>query len=266
MLDAMLAPLSSMGYVPTGMKTLYFLSQLLISGVRKGLKAHSSVVEDAQAIVRQRREGMAGGKGGDPQSIDMLSKLINIVDEKGPEIGFTDEDVAVNVYDAIMAGSDTTAINLAHQFYLIIHDRRVYQKLTTEVREAFASGNLPHPVRYADAIKLPYWSACVKECMRFSPGGGVGLPRHVPKEGAMIDGVFLPGRTRVTMNMNVVHFDTRCFGVDAEVFRPERWIEADAERVKEMGRSEFTFGTGPRVCLGRHVSALFSVRTLVCAC
>lgn len=252
MLDAILAPLSSIGYVPKGAQTLYFMSQLLSSSNRTGLRAFATIISDAKAVVKERRDEDGGKKD---QKNDMLSRLVAIVDEKGMSIDFDDDDVAVNVYDAIMAGSDTTGIALTHLFYLIVKDRRVYDKLVNEVRTATTAGSLASPVRYTEAVKLEYWCACVKEAERYSPSGGVGQPRIIPSGGVTLPGgQYLPGDFHVTINPNVVHFDQECFGDDAERFRPERWIENDEESIKNMERHLIGFGKGPRVCLGKHVS------------
>lgn len=139
MLDAILAPLNSIGYVPKGAQTLYFMSQLLSSSNRTGLRTFATIISDSKAGVKEQRDE-DGGK--EEQENDMLSRLIAIVDEKGTSIDFNNDDVAVNVYDAIMAGSDTTNIALTYVFYLIVKDRRVYQKLVEEIRTAFAAASL----------------------------------------------------------------------------------------------------------------------------
>lgn len=73
--------------------------------------------------------------------------------------------------------------------------------------------------------------------MRLHPGVGFPLERHVPPTGATLCDTFLPGGTIVSVSAPVVHADTAVFGNDALLFHPERWIEADAERLKAMDRS-----------------------------
>ena len=73
--------------------------------------------------------------------------------------------------------------------------------------------------------------------MRMHPGVGFPLERYVPKGGAQLCGVFLPAGTNVSMSAPVLHQDQSIFGLDADVFRPERWIEATQEQVKSMDRA-----------------------------
>lgn len=72
--------------------------------------------------------------------------------------------------------------------------------------------------------------------MRLHPGVGFPLERHVPPEGAVLCGKYLPGGTNVSMTAPVVHHDRTIFGDDAESFRPERWLETDEVRLKQMDR------------------------------
>ena len=126
-----------------------------------------------------------------------------------------------------------------------------YEKLTTEVDTAVANGTLSIPVAYAEAVKLPYLKGCINEGMRLHPSVGLTMPRHVPTGGATISGFHFPAGYRVGINGAVVHYDKEVFGLDAENFNPDRWIEGDAVR---MEKTMIQFGAGPRTCIGKNVS------------
>ena len=128
----------------------------------------------------------------------------------------------------------------------------VYNKLTAEIDAAVAGGRLSIPVVYAEAIKLPYLKACINEGMRLHPSVGLTLPRLVPAGGATISGFHITEGYRIGINGAVVQYDRDVFGLDAENFNPDRWIEGDAVR---MDKTMIQFGAGSRTCIGKNVSA-----------
>ena len=47
------------------------------------------------------------------------------------------------------------------------------------------------------------------------------------------------------------------FGEDADLYRPERWIDADQERKVRLRQCvDVVFGSGRWLCLGRHVAMM----------
>jgi cytochrome P450 len=149
------------------------------------------------------------------------------------------------------AGADTTAIAINSILYYLMKNPKCYEKLQTEIDSAIADGNLSMQVGYAESIKLPYLKGCVNEGMRLHPSVGLTMPRMVPSGGTIISGVNIPAGYRIGMNPAVVQYDKGVFGVDAEVFNPDRWIEGDAA---QMEKAMLQFGAGTRTCLGKNVS------------
>ncbi|KAH7471968.1 hypothetical protein FOMA001_g13190 [Fusarium oxysporum f. sp. matthiolae] len=82
------------------------------------------------------------------------------------------------------------------------------------------------------------------------------MVRIVPEGGATIAGHYLPEGTAVGVNPWVTHIDPNVYGPDAQVFRPERWIDSDPEQLKRMERSWMPFGHGSRTCIGKNISIL----------
>jgi len=82
----------------------------------------------------------------------------------------------------------------------------------------------------------------IQETLRIHPNTGTIIERKVPAGGATIDGYYLPEGTTVGVNAWVLHRNKDIYGNDAEVFRPERWLEATSEKRAEMSRCLFTVG------------------------
>jgi cytochrome P450 len=82
--------------------------------------------------------------------------------------------------------------------------------------------------------------AVIHEALRIHPNTGLILERVVPTEGAIIDNHALPGGTIVGVNSWVLHRNLDIFGLDVDVFRPERWLESPEQKVLEMKRYLFS--------------------------
>ncbi|EME88926.1 uncharacterized protein MYCFIDRAFT_126714 [Pseudocercospora fijiensis CIRAD86] len=171
---------------------------------------------------------------------DMLSRFKRFKDE---EQLIDDSLMISHSAGNIFAGSDTTAASLRSIFYQLCKHKTAHEKLLSEIDAADRMGKLSDPVTFAEAQELPYFQAVVREALRLHPAVGLLLERVVPKGGAEIGGVFLPEGTIVGANPWVMARDPSVYGEDADVFRPERWLEADAQRLKLMERNDLSVST-----------------------
>lgn len=135
------------------------------------------------------------------------------------------------------AGSDTTAISLRALFYYLCKNPRTYNTLVDEILASDARGELSEFITYNEAQRMPYFQACMREALRMHPAVGQLLERIVPAEGVTVSGHFLPGGTIVGMNPWVAARDKNVYGKDADVFRPERWLDVDEATLKLMDRN-----------------------------
>lgn len=138
-------------------------------------------------------------------------------------------------------------------FYYLMINPPAYAELMSEIDAAVENGSLSRsgPVAYAQALKLPYLCAAIKEAMRLHPSVGLTLPRYAPAGGLWTDGRYIPPGYRIGMNAAVVQYDQSIFGDDSYSFRPSRWLTGAAS---DMDRGMIHFGAGTRTCLGKNVS------------
>ncbi|KAI9370285.1 cytochrome P450 [Aspergillus egyptiacus] len=241
------------GNMPTYVRGLFMLMGIMLPKGRSALKALGDLTDATNVMLKGRmaaRQSDSASK--QPDRADILGKLLDIMQDRGQELDFVLDDVKMEAFGGFFAGSETTALTLSGILYHIFRTPRVYAKLVAEIDAAVDSKQLSSPhIAYNEAIKLPYLTACVKEGMRMHPVTGVSFPRHAPPSGCMIGGQYIPGNARIGLNPAVIHFDKGVFGPDAEVFRPERWIEGDASF---MDRHIMQFGMGSRTCLGKNIS------------
>lgn len=76
-------------------------------------------------------------------------------------------------------------------------------------------------------------------------------------EGDVYKGRFIPPGTRIAHDTWSLTHDAAVYGADADIYRPERWIEATEDERGVMKRqAELVFGSGRWQCAGKTVAAL----------
>ncbi|OJJ04868.1 hypothetical protein ASPVEDRAFT_173547 [Aspergillus versicolor CBS 583.65] len=153
----------------------------------------------------------------------------------------------------IVAGSDTTATAIRATMLYIMTNPRVYNTLINEIQSAEHKGNISSPITSTESRQMPYLQAVIKEGLRIHPPITGLLTKVVNPGGETIKGRFVPGGTGIGhCGWGIQRHGV--FGADVDVFRPERWIEADDIRRREMERTlDLVFGTGRWGCLGKAI-------------
>jgi len=221
------------------------------------------------AIDRQREASTANHNTkaqSEARGVNFMERFL-LSQKKDPAF-LTDQQITAMCASLIIAGSDSTAISLSSVFFFLLKNPRVYQKLMQEIDSADSTGQLASSkdttgagdvVPFSAANKLPYLDAVITESFRIHPAVGLLLERVTPPQGAVIHGKFVPGGIVVGCNAWVLHQNKEVFGEDANVYRPERWLEsegADLLRLSKMRQSMFQFGAGSRTCIGKNISLM----------
>ena len=256
-LESLMPVLCAAAIAPTYLRPFVLGLSIISPTVFKALKSFEGIHTAAVDVVTERVKEVDSGIAA---RIDMLQQFSNIVRDKGSRTGFTDKEVTLEAYIAMLAGSDTTAIALRATLYFLMKHPGKLAKCREEIDAHHVT--LSSPIRYTESLaQLRYTGASIKEAMRLHPSVGLSMQRHSPKHGVELSGYFIPPGWRVGCNPCIVHLDPQVFGEDADTFRPERWLDSEA-RSREMDRSILTFGAGTRVCIGKNIS-LTELHTLV---
>ncbi|KAF2111803.1 cytochrome P450 [Lophiotrema nucula] len=169
--------------------------------------------------------------------------------------GISQRQIESEILLQIIAGSDTTATSIRSTFLNLLTHPRVLIKLRRELDDAERDGKISNPITNAEAKTLPYLQAVVHEGLRIYPPFTGLIMKQVPPEGDTIKGQYIPGGTKIGHSTWAIQRRTDIYGEDVEVFRPERWIEADEERTMRMEQClDLIFGYGRWGCLGKTVA------------
>jgi cytochrome P450 len=110
---------------------------------------------------------------------------------------------------------------------------------------------------FADAPRLPYVLAIVKEILRWRPTIALGIP-HVATKEDWYEGMYIPKRTVCISNLWHCNRDRAVFGEDADEFRPERHLDEHGEPlpgpVETYKAGHVAFGFGRRICVGKDMA------------
>ncbi|KAK4164391.1 putative cytochrome P450 pisatin demethylase-like protein [Cladorrhinum sp. PSN259] len=258
-IDLLIPFLTISAVIEPWVRPLLMFVGILNPSILQGAKAIGMIEKVCEECVAGRQKEI-DDDGGVLQKDDLLNMFFWVMENHGDEDYFGRLEIKGEIYAAIGAGSDTTAIALTSIFYHLMKTPEAYRKLREEIDSATEAGELSRPfIRYQEAAKLRYLDAVCKEGMRIHTSVGLALPRHVPPGGATIAGQWFPGGYRVAISPFLVQHDKGVFGEDADQFRPERWLESDAAN-KE--KHIIGFGDGPRICMGKNI-ALSEIYKLV---
>ncbi|CAI0439777.1 unnamed protein product [Linum tenue] len=177
---------------------------------------------------------------------DLLDVLLR-VQEDDCTLGFHLSTDAIKAFllDIFLAGSETPATLIEWTMAEMIRNPEVMHKAQSEVRKVFGERG---KVEESKIHELTYLKLVIKETLRLHTPTPLVLPRECREE-CRIFGYDIPLKTRVLVNVWAISRDPRYWGVEAEKFLPERFLD---EKVNFRGTDfEFLpFGAGRRMCPG----------------
>jgi cytochrome P450 len=152
------------------------------------------------------------------------------------------------------AGLETTSSALMWWTLAMVAFPEVQRRGQVELDAVVGRERLP---TFADAPRLPYVRAIIREVFRWRPPLRLGLP-HKVVEDDWYDGMFIPKGATCMANIWHCNHDRSVFGDDADEFRPERHLDDNGELLpgpKETNQEgHVSFGFGRRACVGRHLA------------
>ncbi|KAI8428769.1 hypothetical protein MSG28_007447, partial [Choristoneura fumiferana] len=140
----------------------------------------------------------------------------------GGERGYTDLELREEVLVIILAGTDTSAVGASYASVLLSRFPNVQEKVYEELQDVF--GDSDRPLTVQDLPNLKYLDAVMKETLRMYPPVPVTV-REVHNDVVLPSGVTLVDGVSIFNNIWGIHRNPKYWGADADVFRPERFLD-----------------------------------------
>jgi cytochrome P450 len=221
------------------MATFFLPERFPLPHQRATREAVATLEEMVYRIIAERRKA---GQEVD----DLLGMLLAARDPETGE-GMTDREIRDEVMVTLFGGYEATADALTWTWHLLDEHPAVDEAFREELA-AVLGGRTP---TFEELGRLEYASQVAQESMRlYPPFWFLNRTAHGPDE---IGGYPIPAGAQILLCPYATHRHPGIWEVP-EAFRPERFEpEAVAARPRH---SYLPFGTGPRMCIGRHLALM----------
>ncbi|GJN19955.1 hypothetical protein PR202_gb07275 [Eleusine coracana subsp. coracana] len=248
------------------------VTRLLNVGAEAMLKERINVIDNfVYKRIRARAQELSNGKAQDPVSHHLLRPLHHVILLSSTNSAHRTRPCSsmfVNKQDSrqdilrdiilniVIAGKDTTAGALAWFIYMACKHPEVQEKICQEITVATNAGETASVDEFVLSLtdealnKMHYLHAVLTETLRLYPS----VP--LDNKQCFSDDV-LPDGSSVSKGDIVFYIPYAMgrmeylWGKDADVFRPERWLDANGQFQPESPFKFTAFQAGPRICLGK---------------
>ena len=168
------------------------------------------------------------------------------------------KDIVNQLLNVFLPAHDATAVALTNIFFHLSRHPKAYAALR---REITALGRCD-TWTFERLKTCKYLQAVINETFRLNPSIGqmnrVALRDTMLPTGGGPDGaspVFIKRGTVLTTSFYALHRLPELWGLDADLWKPERWLRDGGDKLIKVGHWTFLpFGGGPRVCIGMQLA------------
>lgn len=208
---------------------------------RKALNGRDRLLQSIEKEIHSRRQLLARLNDTDERPTDVLTLLLETVDEEGDRL--SDQEIKVQTLLMLFAGHETTTSMLTSWVMALAQHPHVLRKARDE-QNAIAQDSDTLTLKQVQQMTYLDWT--LKEVERKYPPIGGGFRKVVKPFN--FNGYHVPAGWLALYRIDAAHRDERCY-THPDSFDPERFSPLRAEQ-KRYDYSLVGFGGGPRVCLG----------------
>ncbi|KAH0464795.1 hypothetical protein IEQ34_004898 [Dendrobium chrysotoxum] len=231
------------------------ISRALNIGLEAQLRKNIKLIDKfVYKVINEKIEQLSQKKDDALMKEDILSRLLMERERDPDTISYQYlRDIVLNF---LLAGRDTTAGTLSWFFYLLCKNPNVQEKVAQEVRDAIMeketlSINEFHLFLTEEVLNgMHYLHAALTETLRLYPAVPLDV-KYCFSDDTLPDGFNLKEGDFVDYQPFAMGRMKFLWGDDAEVFRPDRWLNNDGLFVAESPFKFSAFQAGPRICLGK---------------
>ena len=161
------------------------------------------------------------------------------------------DNIRNQLLNVFLPAHDATSVALTNVFFNLARNPGVYAKLRQEILALNDAG-----LTFERLKSLKYLQNVMNETFRLNPAIGqmnrVALHDTMLPTGGGFEGtspVFVRKGSVLTTSFYALHRLPHIYGLDADVFCPERW-----QTLRPVPWSYMPFGGGPRICIGQQLS------------
>jgi cytochrome P450/nitrite reductase/ring-hydroxylating ferredoxin subunit len=187
----------------------------------------------------------------EPERIEMpsnfLEAMVSARDDEGRP--FSDDLIFGNLIGMLLAGEDTTAYTLGWAVHELCDNPEWKMELQREADALLGISEVASDIETANRLSIA--GAVANETMRLRPVAPVlNLSANVE---TVVGDLLVPKGTQVFLLTRPAACDPNHFA-EPHAFRPRRWL-SEAAGAHDLS-AHIPFGSGPRICPGRHLALL----------
>ncbi|TYG52875.1 hypothetical protein ES288_D09G063200v1 [Gossypium darwinii] len=233
-----------------------YLAPLDLQGLGRRLKRASELVDTVlEKIIDEHMQGTdAEDRKPHRDFVDVMISMLNQPmnpHDKDETYIIKRKNIKAILLDMIAASFETSAVAIMWTFSEILRHPRVMVALQHELETVVGRNRL---VEESDLSKLTYLDMVVKEGLRLHPVAPFLVP-HESLEDIVINGYFIPKKSRILVNIWSMGRDRNIWSENAEEFFPERFINNNID-LRGHDFRLIPFGSGRRGCPGMHLALI----------